>query len=60
MWNTDQEHEKLARYRLEAEVYRQLPRRTWRRGAAQLLRGLAERLEPGGGRPREGLGVAHP
>ena len=41
-----QAKEKLAAYRLEADVRRQLPKRVWRAELAQVLRRVAERLEP--------------
>ena len=41
----EQATEKLATYRLEAEIQRQLPKRVWRTELAQVLRSLVERLE---------------
>ncbi len=42
----DQAKEKVAIYRLEADIRRQLPRKLWRVELAHVFRGLAERLEP--------------
>ena len=42
----EQAEEKLTAYRLEADIWRQLPKRAWRTELAQVLRTVAERLEP--------------
>ncbi len=42
----EQAKEKLATYRLAADVRRQLPKRVWQAELAQVLRRVAERLEP--------------
>lgn len=42
----EQAEEKLATYRLEADIRRQLPKSIWRAELAQVLRRMAERLEP--------------
>lgn len=42
----EQAEEKLAAYRLEADVRRQLPKSVWRVELAQVLRQVAEKLEP--------------
>ena len=42
---TSEGQDKLNRYHKEAELYRMLPKGNWRRGAAERLRALAERLE---------------
>lgn len=42
----EQAEEKLVTYRLEADVRRQLPKSMWRADLAQVLRRVAERLEP--------------
>ena len=41
-----QVQDKLATYRLEADVRRQLPKNVWRTELAWVLRKVAERLEP--------------
>ncbi len=42
----EQANEKLMTYRLEADIRRQLPKSIWRTELAQVLRRVAERLEP--------------
>ena len=42
----EQVQDKLTTYRLEAEIRRQLPKSGWRTELAQVLRRVAERLEP--------------
>lgn len=45
-WMQEQAEAKLAAYRREADLRRQLPEGLWRAHAAQVLRNVAERLEP--------------
>lgn len=45
-WIQKLAEEKLMVYRQEAVLRRQLPAAAWRAQVAQVLRGVAERLEP--------------
>lgn len=45
-WMQEQAEAKLAAYRREAALRRQLPAGVWRGRVAQVLRSVAERLEP--------------